>query len=83
MSHVPHELHDEFPGDAEVLHALKLAGGHYQRISEQYHEVNREIHRIEAEVEAASDSRLEDLKKRRLVILDEVAQMISRHKATA
>lgn len=83
MSHVPHELHDEFPGDAEVLHNLKLSNNHFHRISDQYHEVNREIHRIEAEVEAASDARLEDLKKRRLVILDEVSQMISQHKATA
>jgi len=83
LSHVPHELHDEFPGDAEVLHNLKLSNNHFHRISDQYHEVNREIHRIEAEVEAASDARLEDLKKRRLVILDEVSQMISQHKATA
>ena len=81
MSHVPHELGDEFPDAGEILHDLKLSNTHFQRISDKYHEVNREIHRIEAETEAASDSRLEDLKKQRLGILDEVAGLIAQHKA--
>lgn len=78
MSHVPHELHSEFPQHADLLHRLKTSDAHFQRVAEHYHEVNREIHRIEAEIEAASDARLEDLKKQRLAMLDEVAGMISR-----
>jgi uncharacterized protein YdcH (DUF465 family) len=38
--------------------------------------VNREIHRIEAEIDAASDDRLEALKKERLHLLDEIAAML-------
>lgn len=38
--------------------------------------MNREIHRIESEVEAASDERLEALKKERLQLLDEIAAML-------
>lgn len=78
MSHVSHELHAEFPQHAELLHHLKLTDAHFKRVSERYHEVNREIHRIEAEVEAASDVRLEDLKKQRLAMLDEVTEMLSK-----
>ncbi len=83
MSHVPHELHAEFPDDAETLHQLKLSDAHFQKVSDEYHDVNREIHRIEAEVDHASDQRLEDLKKQRLSLLDEVSQMISRSKTPA
>lgn len=81
MSHVAHELHTEFPQHADLLHHLKMTDAHFQRIAERYHEVNREIHRIETEVEASSDARLEDLKKQRLAMLDQVAGMLSKAEA--
>jgi uncharacterized protein len=73
MTHVPHELHDEFPEATEVLHRLKLDNAHFAKLADEYHEVNREIHRIETDVEAASDARAEALKKRRLALKDEIA----------
>ncbi|MEH6700291.1 YdcH family protein [Parasphingorhabdus sp.] len=81
MSHVLHDLHAEFPNDNDILHALKLSDGHFRTVSDRYHDVNKEIHRIEAEVEPASDDRNEELKKQRLSLLDEVATMISKAKA--
>ncbi|MCP5396521.1 MAG: DUF465 domain-containing protein [Sphingomonadaceae bacterium] len=83
MSHTPHELADEFPQDHEILHTLKMNNAHFVTLSERYHEVNREIHRIESEVEAASDDRAEDLKKQRLSLVDEISKMISAEKAKA
>ncbi len=83
MSHTPHELADEFPQDTEILHHLKLGNGHFAKLSECYHAVNREIHRIESEVEAASDERAEDLKKQRLGLLDEIASIVNTKKASA
>lgn len=76
MTHVPHELHEEFPEAGEALHKLKLENSHYAKLADEYHEVNREIHRIETDVEAASDARAEDLKKRRLALKDEIAALI-------
>jgi uncharacterized protein YdcH (DUF465 family) len=81
MSHVAHDLHAEFPNDGEILHELKVSDRHFRTVSDRYHDVNKEIHRIESEVEAASDERAEELKKQRLLILDEVAAMISKAKA--
>jgi uncharacterized protein YdcH (DUF465 family) len=78
--HTPHELHDEFPQDAETLHRLKLADPHFVTLAERHHVVNREIHRIESGIEAASDERLEALKKERLHLLDEIAAMIDRER---
>ena len=76
MTHVPHELHDEFPEAAEALHRLKMENAHFAKLAQEYHTINREIHRIEADVEPASDARAEDLKKRRLSLKDEIAEML-------
>ena len=76
MSHTPHDLHSEFPDASEALHALKTGNEHFGKLAAQYHEVNREIHRIDSGIEPASDERAENLKKERLAILDQVAVMI-------
>ncbi|WP_193172312.1 YdcH family protein [Nisaea nitritireducens] len=77
MSHVPHELADEFPNAAEKIHELKLSNAHFAKIADAYHEVNREIHRIEAEIETPSDAYAEELKKKRLALKDEVASFLN------
>ena len=81
MSHVPHDLHEEFPADAAALHELKLTDSHFRKLSDSYHELNRTIHRAETDVEPVVDVLLEDLKKQRLVLLDEVAQILASTKA--
>ncbi|WP_114520935.1 DUF465 domain-containing protein [Altererythrobacter sp. ZODW24] len=81
MSHTPHELHEEFPDAGEVLHRLKLNDAHFVKQADRYHEVNRAIHRIETEVEPASDDHAEELKKQRLALLDEIGQMVRAEQA--
>ena len=76
MPHTPHDLHAEFPDATEALHKLKTGNEHFAKIAEHYHQVNREIHRIDSGIEPASDDRTENLKKERLAILDQVAVMI-------
>lgn len=77
MSHTPHDLHSEFPDATDALHTLKTTNEHFGKLADQYHDLNREIHRIDSGIEAASDDRTEQLKKERLAILDQVAVMIS------
>lgn len=81
MSEVGHDLHSEFPADRDILMLLKRESARFQLIAEQHHRLVQEIHRIEAGLAPSSDVRLEDLKKQRLAILDEVAGHISLHKA--
>ncbi len=81
MSHFLHDLHSEFPDDGDVLHQLKLSDGRFPALADEYHAHNKEIQRIENGIEASSDDRLEELKKQRLLMLDEVSAMISRAKA--
>ncbi len=55
---------------------LKTGNEHFGKLAAQYHDVNREIHRIDSGLEPASDDRTEQLKKERLAILDQVSVMI-------
>lgn len=83
MSHVPHELHEEFPEAADALHKLKTSDAHFARLSEEYHIVNREVHRIETDLEPASDEALEQLKKKRLHLKDQIAALLAAAANTA
>lgn len=76
MTHTPHELAEEFPDDGEALHQLKVSNAHFGKLADEYHEINRKVHRIESEIEPASDFTLEDLKKKRLVLKDQINLMI-------
>ncbi len=76
MTHVPHGLHEEFPSAAAAISRLKIGDAHFARIAERYETLNREIHRIEADIEPASDETLENLKKQRLKLKDEIAAML-------
>ena len=76
MSHVPPEPHDEFPAAAAALHRPKTSSPHFNALADRHHALNHEIYRIEAGLDAASDERVETLKKERLVLLDQVATML-------
>jgi uncharacterized protein YdcH (DUF465 family) len=78
MTHTPHELGEKFPDKKDRIHQLKMSDDHFAQLADKYHEVNREIHRIEVEVEPASDARTEDLKKERIKLLDEITEILDR-----
>lgn len=77
MSHVPHEIPDEFPEYKDKIHELKLSNGHFARLFDEYHELNREIHRIEAAGINTSDEEFENLKLVRIRLKDEIYQMLN------
>ncbi|MGW9231050.1 YdcH family protein [Pseudorhizobium sp. NPDC055634] len=76
MSNTPHEIHDEFPEYADKIHALKVSDEHFASLLESYREVNRAIHRAETEVEPVGDAYMEDMRKRRMVLKDEIYGML-------
>jgi uncharacterized protein YdcH (DUF465 family) len=81
MSHTPNDLRDEFPEAVDVLHQLKVHDAHFATLAERYHDLNREIHRIESDLEPASDARAEALKKQRLALLDDISAIVAKAKA--
>jgi uncharacterized protein YdcH (DUF465 family) len=76
MGNTPHELAEEFPDMADRIHALKTSDSRFARLVEEYHEVNRQIHRIETRVEPASEDVEEEFKRRRVRLKDEIAQLL-------
>ena len=81
MSETGHDLHSLFPDHGPALHALKLKDAHFRTLAEQHHEVTLEIQRIEDGRVAASDVRIEALKKQRLQLPDEVSGLVAAHEA--
>ena len=76
MSNNPNDLVEDFPGQAERIHEMKLNDGHFARLYAEYDELNRTIHRIETRVEPTADDVEENLKRRRVHIKDEIAAML-------
>ena len=71
-----HPLITEFPEHREAIHDLKIANARFRRLFDEYHRVDREVVRIEGEIEPASDSVTEGLKKRRLQLKDDLNHML-------
>ncbi|MBV1913887.1 MAG: DUF465 domain-containing protein [Pseudomonadales bacterium] len=76
MSVEKHDLIHELPEHRDRIHQLKLENKHFARLFEQYHDVDHEVRRIETGVENTSDDYLEERKKVRLQLKDELFRMI-------
>ncbi len=78
MAHTPHELAEDFPEHTAKIHDLKMNDAHFARLADEYHAVNREVHRVETGIEAASQEREEELRKTRVRLKDEIASILSK-----
>ncbi|MEQ8307690.1 MAG: YdcH family protein [Hoeflea sp.] len=76
MSHTPHELAEEFPEHAAKMHELKQSDAHFAKLSDAYHDVNRAIHRAETNIEPTDDLHMEQMRKERLKLKDEIYGML-------
>lgn len=77
MSHTPHELADDFPGQTDKIHALKTANAHFARLMDEYHEINREVHRAETNVEPVDQMAETEMRKKRMALKDEIVRMLA------
>jgi len=78
MSNTPHELAEEFPAHIENMHKLKTENTHAARLFEEYHEINRAIHRAETNVEPTDDFNEETMRKKRMVLKDQIWAILSK-----
>jgi len=77
MSHTPHELAEEFPEHADKIHGLKTSDAHFAKMAEDYHTLNRAVHRAETDVEPTSNDVITDMRKERLQLNDKIAAYLS------
>ncbi len=76
MSHTPNELAEEFPDRVEQMNTLKQENAHFSKLFDEYHEINRAVHRAETDVEPTDDLHMAEMRKQRLALKDEIWEMI-------
>ncbi len=76
-----HDLIHELPEYREEIHRLKTTNEHFRMLFDKYHKLDREVYRVEYNIEPRSDTALEELKKQRLVLKDELFQILKQSKS--
>lgn len=78
MSHTPHELAEEFPDKVDLMSQLKQSDAHFARLADEYHEVNRTVHRAETNVSPMEELAEVELRKKRASLKDEIWAILSK-----
>jgi uncharacterized protein len=76
MSVEHHDLHHEFPELHDKIHELKISNAHFRRLFEEYHELTRDIEKMEDEVTPVATRTEEEAKIRRVHLKDELYRML-------
>lgn len=71
-----HPLIHEFPEYRELIHQLKISDPEFHDLMQRYHEIDKEIYRIEQDIEPTSDVYLEVLKKKRVFFRDKLYDLM-------
>ncbi|MFM1942142.1 MAG: hypothetical protein RI897_1124 [Verrucomicrobiota bacterium] len=65
-----HPILLEFPQHKELILKLKEEQENFRKLVDDYHTIDRQICRIERELDTATDQQTEELKKQRLHLKD-------------
>ena len=57
---------------------LKQSNAHFAKLADEYHELNRAVHRAETNVEPISEAAETELRKKRAVLKDEIWGILSK-----
>lgn len=72
-----HELTNDFPELAGKIHEMKDSSAHFKKLYDEYHEVNKEVHRIETGNEVSSDEHLHKQRAHRVYLKDELYKLLT------
>ncbi|MCK5640335.1 MAG: DUF465 domain-containing protein [Gammaproteobacteria bacterium] len=71
-----HDLAHEFPEYKERIHDLKMSDLHFAKLYQEYEKLDKEIYRIEQQIETPSDEYTEQLKKKRALLKDKLYALL-------
>lgn len=71
-----HDLAHELPEFKDRIHELKTSDAHFHKQFERYDELTKEVERLEKQDVPITDEHLEELKKERLAVKDELYGML-------
>lgn len=74
-----HDLHHEFPEYHEQIHSLKINNNHFARLFGEYHELTSKVEQLEGADVPVDDVTINDLRKNRLKLKDELYAMLRNH----
>ncbi|MEM1378873.1 MAG: YdcH family protein [Pseudomonadota bacterium] len=77
MANTPHELAEEFPEHVAKISEMKQGNAHFAKLFDEYHDINRAIHRAETDIEPTDDFNMETMRKTRMVLKDEIYGMLT------
>ena len=76
-----HPLIEEFPEDHDAIHELKTKNAHFRKLMDEYEAIDKEVYRMEEGIENPEDAVLNEEKKKRLDLKDQIAVMIRDEKS--
>lgn len=71
-----HDLHHEFPDMQEAIHVLKQSNARFSRLIDSYHRLTGKVENLEEHDMPVADFTLEDMKKQRLKLKDELYHLL-------
>jgi uncharacterized protein YdcH (DUF465 family) len=71
-----HDLIHELPEYEERIQELRASNPHFEKLHDQYNELDQQILKMEEGYETPSDDYMEELKKKRLNLKDQLVNMI-------
>lgn len=73
-----HSLANEFPEFKERIHQMKVGDAHFAKLFAEYDHIEHEVHRMESGAQNVADGVLEQLKKKRLALKDQLFAMLKK-----
>lgn len=71
-----HDLVHEFPQHRDTIRALKMNNRHFARLFEEYNALDKQVRQFETGLETVADEHLDQLKRNRVTLKDELYAMI-------
>ena len=80
MSEKHHDINHEFPEHRDLIIQLKTSNRHFQHLADEYSKVTGEIESLEHRGSPESDTYMEELKKKRLQLKDQLFEILQKSK---
>lgn len=77
MSHVPHELSEDFADQQELIDALSDRDPVFAAIAREYESLNLRVHQADSHEKPMDDLAEHQLKKRRMFLKDEINRRLA------
>ena len=77
MSVEHHDLIHEFPELKDRIHEMKMGDQHFRKLFDEYHELTRNIEKMEDEVTPVATHTEEEFKLRRVHLKDELYRLLT------